>query len=1008
MKVLRYFLTLALLMAASVAFAQKARVSGQVTDSQTGEPVAFALALEEGTDNATSTDAEGRYSLNVSPDATILFTMVGYEDTRVQVEGRSIINVEMNMDVNYLDEAVVSALGITRASKSLTYAAQTVSADEIADNRSANMITSLAGKASGVLVTQSAGGMGGSAKISIRGYRSVNSGNQPLYIINGVPMSNSTSVASGFYGGHSEASFDSGDGIGNINPEDIESISILKGASASALYGTEAANGVIIINTKKGSQGKMKITFTNSTTFETAAYGPQLQNTYGESTNFYSWGSKLSSPAASVTDDFFKTAQTYSNSLSIQGGTDANQTYLSYSNTYATSLLDNNGKLNRHNITFRNTTKFAKNLSLDASFQYIHQYMKNRPTLGGQYNNPLFGLYRFPVGQDITPYREEFEVYDPERNLMSQNWIKALDATSDQNPWWVMNRINFEAWRDRIIGSLTLRWDLTPKMYIQARASADYINDRDDHRTSATTPAGLTGSVNGRYTVKQGSNMTAYGDVLYGYNDKWGDFGLNVTVGGSVKYNESYSLGFDSYNNSGGLYYANIFNLANMTIRASAQNWYRDELLAVFGTATASYKDWLFLDITARNDWSSSLAFTKSFKTGFFYPSVGVSAALNEAFNMGPNVDLFKVRASYSVVGNDLPGRITNPLGSVSSTGIISSNTTAPFGDLKPETSGSFEAGIDWRFFNNRLSFDVTYYHTNTKNQLFSLSAPTGSGYTRYYVNSGNIQNQGVEATIGFIPVETKDFVWRSSINLSHNSNKVISLHDEIPEFSINRGENFGYELKLVEGGSYGDVYGRKFARDDNGKLLLDESGLPYKAGTTLDYMGNTQAKLHAGWNNTLQYRNISLSFLIDARFGGKVMALTQSDIDIYGTSLATAQARDKGYVEFEGHKFTDVKGFYERVGGFGGISEYYCLDGTNVRLRELSLGYTIPKKWLGNGKLFEDITVSFIGRNLFFFYKNTPSDPDAQLTVDDNYSGLDIYGTPATRSLGFNLKVRF
>ena len=369
-------------------------------------------------------------------------------------------------------------------------------------------------------------------------------------------------------------------------------------------------------------------------------------------------------------------------------------------------------------------------------------------------------------------------------------------------------------------------------------------------------------------------------------------------------------------------------------------------------------------------------------------------------------VDLFKVRASYAVVGNDLPSRVTNPLGSVAYSGSVSSNTTAPFGTLKPELSASFETGFDLRLFNNRLSFDVEYYKTNTRNQLFSLNAPAGSGYSTYYVNSGNIQNQGIEATIGFVPVETRNFVWKSSINLGMNRNKVLALNDEIQTFVICDATNHGYALKLTEGGSYGDLYVRRFARDASGNLLLDDSGLPYKESGEFTYIGNTEPRLTAGWNNNFQIGGFNVNFLIDGRFGGVALDATQADLDGWGTSAYTAKCREQGYVEYEGHKFNDVNAFFSRVGGFEGINEFYVYDATNVRLREASIGYSLPKKILGN--FCQDLSISLVGRNLLFFYKKIPYDPDSLLDTDGHFEGFSFYGMPTTRSLGFNIKVTF
>ena len=1006
MKIKSFFLILACLLVGSAAFAQNIRVTGQVKDAQTGEPVPFVTVIQQGTGNAVSADVDGRYAINVPSDATLRFSIVGYDEVLVGVAGRNIVDVVMTVSADFLEEAVVSALGITRAAKSLTYAEQVVSSEQIAGNRSANMITSLAGKASGVTVTQSAAGMGGSAKISIRGFRSVNSGNEPLYIINGVPMSSGADVSGDTYGSGGMSSTDNGDGIGNINPDDIESITILKGASASALYGTQAANGVILITTKKGVVGQTRVTFNSTTNFENAAYRHELQNSYGHDDSWKSWGAKINNGTIAA-DSYFETAHTLNNSLAVQSGTEKNQTYFSYGNTTANSILGNNSKLSRHNFTFRNTTKFAENVTLDASVQFIRQYTKNRPTTGGLYHNPVMSVYHFPADMRLADYKDKFEVYDMDRNLMVQNWFKPITANDDENPYWITNRISNEQWRERAMGSATLRWDITPKIYVQGRGSVDYSVRRQEYKAFATTTPSVVLSENGQYITGKRTSMTAYADFLAGYKDNWGDFGFNATIGTSINYDESTNTTINSRSGGGELRYANIFTINNMTVRAADQSWYKGELIGVFATATLSYKDWLFLDVTGRNDWSSTLAFSESFKTGFFYPSVGLSAILSDALNMPSWVDLFKVRASYAVVGNDLPSRITNPLGSVSDSGAVSSNTTAPFGTLKPELSASFEAGFDLRMFNNRLSLDVEYYRTNTRNQLFSLDAPAGSGYSTYYVNSGNIQNQGIEATLGFTPVETRNFVWKSTVNMGLNRNKVIALNDEIQTFVVNDATNHGYAVKLTEGGSFGDLYVRRFARDANGKLLVDDKGLPYKESGEFTYIGNTEAKMTAGWNNNFQIGDFSVNFLIDGRFGGVALDATQADLDGYGVSAATAKYRDQGYVEYEGQKFNDVQAFFNRVGGFEGINEFYVYDATNIRLREASIGYSLPKKILGNG-LFKDVTLSLVGRNLCFLYKNIPYDPDTLLDTDGRFEGFSFYGMPSTRSLGFNIKVTF
>jgi len=1007
MKVSKLFLTIAFTLIASVTFAQTIKVTGQVTDAQTGEPVAFANLMVVGTTTGTATDIDGVYSINADKNASIIFSMIGYEDITVAVNGKAIVDVKMNPSTTFLEEAVVSALGITRAAKSLTYSAESVTTEELTQNKTANMIQALAGKAAGITITNSASGMGGSSKVSIRGYRST-SGNNPLIVINGIPVGTNGSDGGGGMLGSASASTDAGDALGTINPDDIESMSILKGASASALYGTEAANGVILITTKKGKAGQFNVTFNNTTNFESVAYYPELQRTYGTSTQFKCWGSKLSQPADIMFDNLFQTAPTMTNSISVSGGTEKNQSFLSYANTYANGILkDGRSSLNRHNVTFRNTTKFSDKFSLDASVQFTNQIRKNPNQVNGQYLNPIYTAYIHPTDGDWKYYRDNYEIYDSGRNMMVENWYDDSAMLNIDNPWWLMNKIDKLYRTNKVVASATLRYDINPHVYVQARGGFNYEGTDRETKISATTSPGLIYSNNGRYTFGIDTGTKYYGDVLAGYDNKWGKFGLTATIGGAVNFTNGDWYNMDSgVNGVEGMYYPNIFTYNNMIYKSgSAGISSGSELLGLFATVTASFDNWLFLDVTGRNDWSSALANSTSFKSGYFYPSVGLSAALNEAFNMGPAVDLLKLRVSYAKVGNGLPAGVTNPTGSIDRNGNASPNTTAPYGELKPELSASWEAGLDARFFGSRLNLDVTFYKTNSTNQLMQIPAASGSKYNYYYVNAGNIENKGIEFTLGFVPVENKGFTWRSTFTGSTNKNKVLELAEGMDRVILVNGDNQELFQYLEVGGSYGDIYGKGFQRNEDGSLKLNENGLPMKT-TDLMFIGNAMPKLRVGWNNTFTIGNVNIGLLIDSRFGGKVLSMTQAGLDAKGLSQQTVIDREKGYVEFEGQKFNDVEDFYRVVAEGNGIKEYYMRDATNVRLRELSVGYSFPKSWFKKGIKGVDLAVN--GRNLFFFYNAAPYDPDSTISTGDSYEGMDIYNTPATRSCGFNIKLTF
>ena len=504
--------------------------------------------------------------------------------------------------------------------------------------------------------------------------------------------------------------------------------------------------------------------------------------------------------------------------------------------------------------------------------------------------------------------------------------------------------------------------------------------------------------------------MNVYGDVLLTYNQTFKDFSVNASVGASIKDMSGKSTGFDSFR--GGMYNPNIFTVGNINLNAggSYANTYHNQEQAVFFTGQLGFRDWLFLDVTARNDWTSTLAFTKYKNKGFFYPSVGLTWVMNEALKMPEWVDLGKVRAAWSKVGNGLPNYISNPLNSVGAGGVISFNTTSPFDELKPEMTTSIEVGTEWRFFGSRLELDLTYYQTHTKNQLFTMEAPSGSKYSQYYINAGDIKNEGIEMVLGGTPVMTNDFRWKTSVNFSLNRNKVLELAEGLGYFNICGEPSAGaYAMRLEEGGSFGDIYGYKFVRDEQGQIALDDvTGLPKKDDTDLQKLGNLTPDFNLGWANTFTYKGFSLYFLIDGRFGGDVMSLTQAELDQYGVSKATGDTRNRGYVELEGRRFTDVQSFYTTVGGRSGITEHYMYNATNIRLRELSLGYSLPKKWFENTPVIKGIDLSLVGRNLFFFMNNAPYDPEGAISMGNSLQGVDVFGMPSTRSFGFNVKVNF
>lgn len=994
------------------------QVEGTVVD-KVGDPIIGANILIKGTSRGTVTDTNGRFVLHVPAKATLQVSYIGYLPEEIKYKGQEQLQIKLVENTEQLGEVVVTALGLHKKGASLPYSTQLVSGAELVRAKDLNFIQTLAGKTAGVQINRTSFGLGSSARVIVRGYRSVSGNNQPLYVIDGVPMLNSSNEqAMSAIGGTADAgNRDGGDGISNLNPDDIESMNILKGASAAALYGSQAANGVILITTRKGKANVQRVTFSSNLTVDHAVSLPEFQNDYGMNRESKtSWGDKTLLHDYDNAGNFFQNGLTAINTLSLTTGNEKMQTYFSYANTTAKGIVEHN-KMQKHNLNFRETAGFFDNsLKLDANINLMTQNINNRPASGGYYMNPLVGLYRFPRGEDIGEYRSRFETFNDRRNLMEQNWYTDGELDMEQNPYWLTNRVKGNDKRTRVIASLKANLKITDWLSLQARGSADYAHDTFNQKMYASTAPALAGT-NGRYIDLNYTETLYYGDVLAMINKKWDNFTLTGALGGSINSRTVNSLRLDSKTAS--LYYPNLFTVANIIMSTAAyinqQINERRVIQSVFATAQLGWKESLYVDLTARNDWSSTLAFTKY--NCFFYPSVGLSWILNHSLEMPQWVSFGKLRGSWSKVGNDLPLFISNPMdGSndqIVAGGAIQTNSGAPFDELKPEMSTSWEIGTEWKFFNYRLDFDFTWYQTNTKNQLFTLPSSAGATYKYYYVNAGNIQNRGVELSLGVTPLLTNNFRWKTLFNFSTNKNKVIELHPDLKTFIYgDEGFSSSYSMRLVKGGSLGDIYGKAFKRDENGRIIYmkdtDGDQIPVVIGSgNTEKVGNCNPDFMLGWGNDLTYKGFNLYFLIDGRFGGDVLSHTQADMDQKGVSLASGEARNRGYVDLEGTHVDPAK-FYTAVSGRTGCTEYYMYSATNIRLRELSLGYTFPKKLMEPTNIFEEVQLSFVGRNLFFFHKSAPFDPDAVLSTKNNNQGIDVFGMPTTRSLGFNIKLTF
>lgn len=988
----------------STLLAQK-KVTGVVTEAGTKEPLIGATILVKGTSNGVVTDIDGKYSITAKAGDVLQFAYVGMQTQEETVGNRSTVDVTMSSSSFKINEVVVTAMGIERKAKSLTYATQQVGGNELTRAKETNLINSLQGKTSGLVITPNSTGAGGSSKLVIRGNKSAQGNNQPLIVIDGIPMSNPTTTQmEGEYGGR-----DGGDALSNLNPDDIASINVLKGASAAALYGSMAANGVVMITTKKGAMGSMRVDVSSNTTIENQMDAPKLQSQYGAVVSASgalsqdSWGEKISGEAkgANRVDDFFRTGVTSINSVALSGGTEKMQSYASYANTSSTGIMPTN-YFRRHNMMTKQTFKlFNDKVTVNTTLNYIIQKGKNRHE-PGQYRNALTGLYTFPANGDFKYYKDNYEAYDDVKGYAVQQWYREVNQDFSANPYWVIYRNPHTEKRDRMIASASVRYDLTSFLNLQGRLNYDKISDQYDRKIYASTSTTLH-NVYGEYRQERNDNRQFYGDFMANFNKTFDPISVTASVGTSFTDTKATGL---SAGTSGDVYIPNYFVLANGSKNGTSNSVSRKRLNSVFGTAQIGYKDMLFLDITGRNDWSSTLSFTPN--VSYFYPSVGLTALINEMTKLPEMINLLKLRGSYSVVGNDMPAFITNPTHSFSN-GSVSFNTSIPFTDMKPEKLHSMEFGFDLGMFDSRFDMDFTYYKTNNKNQYFSMSVPSATGYSNYYFNAGDIQNSGFESTMSWTQPFTNDLTWKTSFNISYNSNKIKKLDDrkgisESDRLSyVQIGSMAGYDMQLVEGGSYGDIYSKTLKRDANGVIQVNDQGVPQFTSDKIK-VGNVNSKWNMGWSNTFTYKDVQLYFLIDGRVGGDYIDATKSVLDIYGVSQETADARNNGGFDLGNGTKVDAAKFYQAVGQKGQGGDFYVYSATNFRLRELSLGYTF-RNMFGAGK---NLGISLIGRNLFFLYKDSPTDPEVAMSTSNGYAGSNYFALPSTRSFGLNLKATF
>ncbi len=1061
------------------AAASSAKCTGTIVDA-TGEPLIGVSIKVEGTTNGGTTNIDGEFSLSgVKPGSILNITYVGCAPQKVKWNGTP-LNITMLDDSNLLDEVVVTAMGIQRKESSLTYATQEIKGDDLMKVQDANFVNALGGKVSGVTITQSAGGAGGTSKILLRGNKSVMGNNAPLIVVDGIPMTNQAKGNGSQWDGGSQLGYAStsegGDALSLINPDDIESINVLKGANAAALYGSAAANGVLMITTKKGKEGSISVTVNSNVTFDKPLSTPDLQYTYGTKLNLDTQGNPINMPigawgkkigtytdaelayadtklrnyATDNVSEFFRTGTTWNNSVSLSGGTEKVRSYFSFANSNSKGMVPNNS-YNRNTFSFRqNYNLFDNKLKIDLSINYVYAKNKNRPG-GGTVMNPLYDLYRLPGNIDMDYYRNNYVDYNGE---WDSNLIEYLDSKNNKvsgiahltgpaqiwaypntpgnnNPYWLVNMNRNQQVEERVYGSAVASYEIIPGLMIQGRLNVDRSKLSSTTNRYATTQNVSMMEVFGMYGQDRYTSNDWYVDVMASYNKTFkDDYSVSAStgwIGHTVKgtnqtqwINATY---FDPYSMHKLPSMVNYFDHGarygnNGVSESRSSNWDK----GWFFTGQLGWKDMVYLEGSYRIDWYR--AFRQFADRGtpdhYGYWSLGANTLVHRYVKLPQVITHLKLRASYSEVGNSIPNEVFAKGTTNLATGGLSTNAYGYFDNPLPEKSKSFEVGYDISLFNSNLNWDLTYYNTDLTNSYF-IAATTG-GKSKP-VNTGSIKNQGIETTISYNILAGGDWMWKTGFNIAYNDNKINkTFTDEQgnPAKMEQLIANGSIAVRYEVGGSYGDIYAKDFKRNDDGSIYIDpSSGTPVR-GDEWAYLGNMNSKWNLGWSNTIRWKDLSLYFLINGRIGGKFISLTEAYLDYEGMSQRTADARlaaeasglmwtsPDGSVSKPGMyahgTLVPIEDYYKTIGG-SRIASEYVYNATNFRLGEISISYTLRNLFKG---AIKGLTLSAVGRNLFFIYKDSPTDPDIALSTKNGLGAFDYFNMPSARSYGINLKVEF
>lgn len=1044
---------------------EQKNISGTVMDAATNEPLPFVTVSVKGSTIGQITDSEGKYNLQMPDDAQVLvFSFVGYVTVEEPIGSRTQINILLSEEVTSLDEVVVTALGVERAQKALGYAVQEVDGSQLTQARETNMVNSLAGRAAGVQVVGGSSGVGSTSLITIRGESSLIPGqNSPLFVVDGIPISNRT--VSNRSEGNLETDY--GNGAQDINPDDVETISVLKGPNATALYGSRGANGVILITTKSGKSGQgFRIDVNQNVTFENALRIPRYQNSYGQGAGGQfafgdgfgagvndnideSWGPAFNgqnivqhnSPTSSglragdfalrprdangnftdeVTslpwtaspnniEDFFRTGSTYSTSVSLSGSNETGDFRTSYTNLKSEGILPNTD-YNRENFALNGSYKLNERVKVSSSLNYVNSNSKNRPNNSYGTENIMYLWVWFGRQIDMASLRDYWQpgLEGVQQFNYNYNW--------HDNPFFTMNENTNSFDKDRIFGNLRLDFNLAENLDLMVRSGIDLSNELRVGKRAFSTQRFARGQYREDNIYFKEQNT----DFLLSYKKQIdGDFDLGASLGGNLRAEENRYKRISA----NALSVPGIFNFGNAAEPLSKTQFNSEkEVHSLYGFVNLAYKNMIFLDITGRNDWSSTLPQDNN---SYFYPSVGASAVLSDMLELPSAISFVKLRAGWAIVGNDTdPYALRNtfsfnePFGNLQR---VSASSVLKNANLKPEETNSIEFGMDLRFFNGRLNFDATYYSSNTQNQILTLPVSLTSGFSSRIVNAGEIQNQGIELVLNGTPVKsTSGFNWNTSLNFTRNRGKVKELIDDLDTYTIS--SNYVQVLAKV-GGRVGDVYGTGFSQVEDpsspyfGQVIHNEDGFAIR-DPELRNLGNYNPDFMVGFQNTFSYKNLTLGVLFDWRHGGVVNSRTVLIGGTSGMMDFTAEGREEGIISEGVVQNTDgtFSPNTQRLSGRDyywwrynrGNEEVGMYDASFLKLRELRIAYSLPVSWLSRTPI-RAATFAIVGRNLALWTENPHFDPE---TISFNggaiVPGVEDMATPTSRSIGFNINLTF